>query len=147
MARLLSPDEMRPTVDDCKLVELPRINDRRGNLSVIEGGVHVPFAIARVYYLYDVPGGETRGGHAHKELQQLVVAMMGAFDVVVDDGRNRKSILLNRSYYGLYIPRLIWRELENFSSGSVCAVMASLPYAEDDYYRDYEEFLGVENGD
>ena len=127
-------------LDDCYLIDLPKITDPRGNLTFIEGEHHVPFDIKRVYYLYDVPGGETRGGHAHRRLEQLIIAAMGSFEVVVDDGRERKSFFLNRSYYGLYIPNMIWRELENFSSGSVCLVLASEHYDESDYYRDYDEF-------
>lgn len=128
-------------IDACRIFELPRITDPRGNLTFIESHRHVPFEIQRVYYLYDVPGGETRGGHAHRRLEQLIIAMSGAFDVVVDDGRERQTVTLNRSYYGLYVPRLVWRELVNFSSGSVCTVLASRPYEEDDYFRDYEVFL------
>ncbi|MHB1261142.1 MAG: sugar 3,4-ketoisomerase [Thermoplasmatota archaeon] len=129
------------TVDDCRILDLPRINDPRGNLTFIEGARHVPFEIKRVYYLYDVPGGESRGGHAHRDLQQLIIAMSGSFDVVVDDGRKRRTFNLNRSYYGLYIPTMIWRELANFSSGSVCTVLASNRYDEADYYRDYDDFV------
>lgn len=125
----------------CRIVHLPRIADPRGNLTALEGGVHVPFDIARVYYLYDVPGGESRGGHAHRELEQLIVAAAGSFDVIADDGTEVTRFHLNRSYYGLYVPRLTWRELGNFSSGSVCLVLASQVYSEDDYYRDYDEFL------
>jgi len=125
----------------CHLVDLPKINDPRGNLTFIEGGRHVPFGIRRVYYLYDVPGGAERGGHAHKELHQLIVAMSGSFDVILDDGREKKRIHLNRSYTGLYVCPMIWRELDNFSSGSVCMVLASNHYDESDYYRDYPEFL------
>lgn len=131
------------TVDDCRIVELPRITDPRGNLSFIESHRHIPFDIKRVYYVYDVPGGETRGGHAHKRLRQLIVAMSGSFDVLLDDGERQRTVSLNRSYYGLYIPTMIWRELVNFSSGSVCTVMASEYYEEDDYFRDYEEFLAT----
>jgi dTDP-4-dehydrorhamnose 3,5-epimerase-like enzyme len=127
-------------VEDSRIVELPRITDPRGNLTFIEGSNHIPFDIARVYYLYDVPGGETRGGHAHRQLEQLIIAMSGAFDVVLDDGADRKTISLNRSYFGLYVPRMLWRELVNFSSGSVCAVLASRPYEPEDYYYDYDEF-------
>ena len=125
----------------CHMIDLPKINDPRGNLTFIEGGRHVPFEIRRVYYLYDVPGGAERGGHAHKELHQLIVAMSGSFDVILDDGRERQRIHLNRSYNGLYVCPMIWRELDNFSSGSVCMVLASNHYDEADYYRDYQEFL------
>lgn len=133
------------TVNSCKIIELPVVNDPRGNLTYIEQGNHIPFEIQRVYYLYDVPGGAERGGHAHKELQQLIVAMAGSFDVVVDDGNNKKRFHLNRSYYGLYVPTMIWRELDNFSSGSVCMVLASNRYQESDYYRDYSDFLLARN--
>jgi len=128
-------------LSDCKLIDLPRIFDPRGNLTFIEGGRHVDFDIRRVYYLYDVPGGSERGGHAHKELRQLIVAMSGSFDVHLDDGDEQKIIQLNRSYVGLYICPMIWRELHNFSSGSVCMVLASNLYDEADYYRDYQQFL------
>ena len=124
----------------CKLIDLPRINDPRGNLTFVEGQRHVPFEIKRVFYLYDVPGGETRAGHALRTCEQFIVAMSGSFDVIADDGRSRSRFQLNRSYFGLYLPPLIWRELENFSSGSVCLVLASEPYAEPGYYRDYDEF-------
>lgn len=130
----------------CKILELPKISDPRGNLTFIEGTRHVPFAIERVYYLYDVPGGAERGGHAHKELHQFIVAMSGSFDVVLDDGFAKKRIHLNRSYYGLYVCPMVWRELDNFSSGSVCMVLASNLYSESDYYRNYAEFLEVVRG-
>lgn len=128
------------SIDDCRLIDLPKIADPRGNLTFIEGGVHVPFAIERVYYLYDVPGGAERGGHAHRALHQLIVAMSGSFDVLLDDGRNRRQVHLNRSYFGLFVCPMIWRELTNFSSGSVCMVLASNRYDEADYYRDYAQF-------
>lgn len=128
-------------IDLCKIISLPKIADPRGNLTFIEGGTHIPFDIQRVYYLYDVPGGAERGGHAHKGLQQLIIAMSGSFDVVLDDGHAKKRVHLNRSYSGLYVCPMIWRELDNFSSGSVCMVLASNKYDEDDYFRDYKEFM------
>ena len=131
---------------DCRLIDLPKISDPRGNLTFIEGGRHVPFEIRRVYYLYDIPGGAERGGHAHKALHQLIVAMSGSFDVVLKDREHERRFHLNRSYYGLYICPMIWRELDNFSSGSVCMVLASNLYDESDYYRDYDEYLRVVNG-
>ncbi|MEM0135473.1 MAG: FdtA/QdtA family cupin domain-containing protein [Thermoplasmatales archaeon] len=128
---------------DCKIINLKKISDPRGNLTVIESLNDVPFEIKRIYYIYDVPGGESRGAHAHKMLEQLIIAVSGSFDVKVDDGRERKTFSLNRAYYGLLIPKLIWREMDNFSSGSVCLVLASDFYKESDYIRDYNEFLGV----
>jgi len=128
---------------NCRTIELPKISDPRGNLTFIEGDHHVPFDIRRVYYLYDVPGGAERGGHAHKELSQLIVAMSGSFDVLLDDGREKRRFHLNRSYYGLYVCPMIWRELDNFSSGSVCMVLASNRYDEADYYRDYDQYLAA----
>jgi hypothetical protein len=128
------------SVDECRMIDLPRINDPRGNLTFVEGSRHIPFEIKRVFYLYDVPGGETRAGHALKTCHQFIVAMSGSFDAVVDDGRTRSHFRLNRSYYGLYLPPKIWRELENFSSGSVCLVLASEPYVESGYYREYSQF-------
>ncbi len=129
------------SIDRCQIIELPKIHEPRGNLTFIEGGVHVPFDIQRVYYLYDVPGGSERGGHAHKQLHQFIVAMSGSFDIVLDDGQNKKRVHLNRSYNGLYVCPMIWRELDNFSSGSVCMVLASTKYAEEDYFRDYADFM------
>jgi len=128
-------------IEDCKIIDLPKISDPRGNLTFVEGGVHVPFDFQRAYYLYDVPGGAERGGHAHKALSQLIIAMSGSFDIHLDDGRNKKTYHLNRSYYGLYVCPMIWREMDNFSSGSVCMVLASHKYDESDYYRDYAEFM------
>lgn len=125
----------------CRIIELPKITDPRGNLTFIEANRHVPFEIRRVYYTYDVPGGAERGGHGHKELAQLIIAMSGSFDVVLDDGEAKQSFHLNRSYFGLYVAPMIWREINNFSSGSVCMVLASEFYSETDYYRDYDEFL------
>src|SRR5450756_1223106 len=122
-------------INNCKVIELPRVHDPRGNLTFIEGGSQIPFDIQRVYYLYDVPGGAERGGHAHKALHQLIIAMSGSFDVVLDDGKDKKRVHLNRSYFGLYVCPMIWRELDNFSSGSVCMVLASNLYEETDYLR------------
>ncbi|MDT8303287.1 MAG: FdtA/QdtA family cupin domain-containing protein [Sedimentisphaerales bacterium] len=131
------------SIRNCKIIELPKITEPRGNLTFIEQGSHIPFDIQRVYYLYDVPGGAERGGHAHKALHQLIVAMSGSFDVVLDDGNEKKRFHLNRSYYGLYVCPMVWRELDNFSSGSVSLVLASNRYDEDDYYRDYNEYLSA----
>jgi hypothetical protein len=132
-------------LNKCQKTDLPRINDPRGNLTFIEGGRHIPFDIQRVYYLYDVPGGAERGGHAHKNLHQLIVAMSGSFDVHLDDGTSKKTIHLNRSYSGLYICPMIWREIDNFSSGAVCMVLASNYYDESDYFRNYQDFLKANN--
>ena len=131
------------SLSKCKIIELPKVADQRGNLTFIEENRHIPFEIKRVYYLYDVPGGESRGGHAHKNLQQFIIAASGSFDVILDDGFERKGFHLNRSYYGLYVPPMIWRELDNFSSGSVCLVLASELYDEEDYIRDYETFRNM----
>lgn len=128
------------SIKDCKIVELPKIADPRGNLSFIEGGNHIPFDIKRVYYLYDVPGGSDRGSHAHKNLHQFIIAMSGSFDVVLDDGKQKQRFHLNRSHYGLYVCPMMWRDLDNFSSGSVCMVLASERYDEADYIRNYEQF-------
>jgi hypothetical protein len=136
---------MEQLLDRCKIIDLPKISDPRGNLTFIEGGRQIPFAIQRVYYLYDVPGGSERGGHAHKDLHQLIIAMSGSFDVILDDGENKKRIHLNRSYSGLYVCPMIWRELDNFSSASVCLVLASNRYDETDYYRDYDDFMLARN--
>ena len=127
-------------IADCHLIQLPKNRDHRGNLTFVEGGRHVGFDIKRVYYLYDVPGGEVRGGHAHRHIEQVIIAASGSFDVVLDDGVKRARFMLNRSYYGLFVPTMVWRELENFSSGSVCLVLASDHYSEDDYIRDLHEF-------
>ena len=129
------------SIADCRIIDLPQVHDPRGNLTFIEGGRHLPFEIKRVYYLYDVPGGSTRAGHGHKTLQQLVVAMAGSFDIELDDGYAKQKYHLNRSHYGLYISPMIWRDIDNFSSGSVCMVLASDYFEEADYFRDYEEFL------
>jgi dTDP-4-dehydrorhamnose 3,5-epimerase-like enzyme len=123
------------------MYDLPRINDPRGNLTFLEANRHIPFEIRRVYYLYDVPGGSSRAGHAHKDLHQLVISISGSFDIHLDDGFNKKTIHMNRSYKGLYICPMIWREVDNFSSGAVCLVLASDYYDEQDYYRNYGEFI------
>jgi dTDP-4-dehydrorhamnose 3,5-epimerase-like enzyme len=132
---------MKTTIHDCKLIELPQKYDLRGSLTPITNQDQIPFDIVRTYYLYDVPGGESRGGHAHRELQQLIMSVMGAFDVVLDDGADKKTVRLERAYYGLYVPRQIWRELINFSSGAICLVLASIPYDEAEYIRDYDTFI------
>jgi len=124
-----------------RCIKLPKIKDVRGNLTFIEQERHIPFNIQRVYYLYDVPGGESRGGHAHRELEQFIIAVNGSFNLMLDDGKSSERIQLNRSYYGIHIPPGTWRELENFSSGSVCLVLASRHYDEDDYIRDREDFV------
>jgi len=129
------------SLDSCQIVELPKVADNRGNLTFVEGTRHIPFDIKRVYYLYDVPGGAERGGHAHKDLRQLIICISGAFDIMLDDGRQKKRYHLNRSYFGLYVCPMIWREMDNFSSGAVCLVLASNFYDEADYYRDYSEFI------
>ncbi|MDX2074365.1 MAG: FdtA/QdtA family cupin domain-containing protein [Alphaproteobacteria bacterium] len=129
------------SVHDSRLIDLPRIHDPRGNLTFVEGGIHIPFDIKRVYYLYDVPGGAARAAHGHKALRQVMIAMSGSFDITLDDGFEKKKIHLNRSYHGLYIPPMLWRDLDNFSSGAVCMVLASEVYDEGDYFRNYAQFL------
>lgn len=134
-------------IEDCQVLALPRINDPRGNLTFVEGGRHVPFEIKRIYYLYDVPGGAERGGHAHKTLRQLIIALSGSFDIHLDDGRAKKMEHLNRGYNGLYLCPMTWREISNFSSGAVCLVLASGYYDEHDYYRDYARFQAAAMGE
>ncbi len=129
------------SIDDCKMIEIPKISDPRGNLTFIEGGNHLPFDVKRVFYLYDVPTGEGRGAHAHKELNQFIVCLSGSFDVSVDDGKNKSLIHLNRPWKGVHIPPMIWASEINFDAGSVCLVMASDVYDEADYIRDYDDFL------
>lgn len=138
---LHSDDGTNTTPRNCRNIDLPKISDPRGNLTFIEGDHHIPFDIKRVFYLYDVPGGAWRAGHALKTCHQFIIAVSGSFDVTLDDGSQRQRYHLNRSYYGLYIPPLIWREMDNFSSGSVCLALASEVYSETDYYRDYREFI------
>lgn len=132
---------MKNTVYDCSIVELPKVHNRAGNITAIENQLHVPFDVKRVYYLYDVPGGEDRGGHAHRKLQQYIVAVSGAFDVLLDDGVNKKIVHLDRPYNGLHVIPGVWRELLNFSSGTICLVLASEIYDEDDYLREYQNFI------
>ena len=127
-------------MDKARIIELPRFLDSRGNLSFVEQLNHIPFEIKRTYWIYDVPGGEDRGGHAFKENKEFIVALSGAFDVIVDDGQQKKTFTLNRSYYGLFVPAGTWREMTNFSTNSLALVMASTPYDADDYIRDYEQF-------
>ena len=131
----------RTTVYDCSIIELDKHHHVKGNITVVENNKTIPFEVKRTYYLYDVPGGESRGGHAHKKLSQLIIAASGSFRVTLDDGNVKRSFLLNRPYQGLYIVPGIWRELDDFSSGSVCLVLASMPYEVEDYIRDYNEFL------
>lgn len=136
------------TLQRCRMIEFPKIKDARGNLTFIEGDRHVPFQIRRVYYLYDVPGGEARGGHAHQQLEQVIIAVNGSFDVEIDDGHEKRVVRLCRASEGLHLVPGIWRELTNFTSGSVCLVLASQPYEESDYYRDYDQFLeAVQRGE
>lgn len=128
-------------IRNCQIIDLPKILDRRGNLSIIEQYKNIPFKIARTYWIYDVPGGEKRGGHAYRENEEFIVALSGSFDVVLDDGKNREVFSLNRSYYGLYIPGGLWREMNNFSTNSLALVLASTPYNAEDYIYDYQAFL------
>ena len=130
------------SVFDCTVIELKKNHQEKGNLTVVENEKEIPFNVKRCYYLYDVPGGEARGGHAHKELKQLIIAASGCFDVHLDDGAVKRTFTLNRPYFGLFVVPGIWRELDNFSSGSVCLVLASEVYAAEDYIRNYNEFLG-----
>jgi dTDP-4-dehydrorhamnose 3,5-epimerase-like enzyme len=134
------------SLNDCRIVELPKITDPRGNLTFVESERNIPFEIKRVYYLYDVPGGAVRAGHGHRNLHQLVIAIAGSFDVLLDDGQEKTQIHLDRSYRGLYIAPMTWREINNFSSGSVCVVLASDFYDESDYFREYEDFLDAVRG-
>lgn len=133
------------TVNDVKLVELPKYLDQRGNLSFVQNNAQIPFEIKRTYWIYDVPGGEARGGHAYKETEEFVIAISGAFDVTVDDGKEKKTFSLNRSYYGLYIPKGLWREIENFSTNSFALEFASTSFYEDDYVRDYNDYLTLKS--
>ena len=129
-----------------KILNLPKILDKRGNLSFIEQENHVPFKIRRTYWIYDVPGGEKRGGHAYKNNEELIVALSGSFDVIVNDGKEKKTFSLNRSYYGLYVPKGTWREMQNFSTNSLALILSSTNYDESDYIRDYDEFMQIYHG-
>ena len=133
--------------EDCRIITLPSIeSERKGRLTAIYNSEHIPFDVKRVYYLYDVPAGSERGGHAHRELEQLIISVSGSFDVVVKDGAHEKTFTLNRPFYGLYMPQQLWRELTNFSAGSICLVLASALYDEQDYIRDYEQFIAFKAG-
>jgi len=132
-------------INQIKIINLPKILDERGNLSFIEENHHIPFKIERCYWIYDVPGGEMRGGHAYKNNQEFIVALSGSFDVVLDDGKERKIFTLNRSYYGLYVPNMIWREMENFSTNSLALILSSTPFEKKDYIYDFEEFKILRN--
>ena len=136
---------MNPNIP--QLIQLPKILDDRGNLTFIESENHIPFKIKRTYWIYDVPGGQKRGGHAYKKLQEFIIALSGSFDVVIDDGENKKVFTLNRSYYGLYVPNMLWRSMENFSTNALCLNLASEHYSENDYIRDYDEFLKLTNNE
>ena len=129
------------TINDVKIIELPKFTDPRGNLSFVEQLNHIPFEIKRTYWIYDVPGGEARGGHAFKKNQEFIVALSGSFDVVLDDGQEKKTFTLNRSYYGVFVPKGLWREMENFSTNSLAMILSSTKYDVNDYIRDYDEFL------
>jgi len=131
---------MQTSVFDCNILRLPKVYNKSGNITAINNQLEIPFKTKRVYYLYDIPGGESRGGHAHKELQQLIIAASGSFDIIIDDGMVKRTFHLSRPYTGLYLPSGLWRELDNFSSGSICLVLASLRYDENDYIRDYKSF-------
>ena len=136
-----------PTVYDCSIIELPKIENRAGNITPVHGKLNIPFDISRVFYSYDIPGGEARGAHAHKECHQLLIAASGSYEVLLDDGVNKRTILLNRPFYGLHIPPGIWASEQGFSSGSICLVLASHVYDEKDYIRDYKQFTTYkENG-
>ena len=133
---------MKTTLADAHIINLPKISDPRGNLTFIEGdGRHIPFDIKRAYWIYDVPGGEKRGGHAYRTNEEFIIALSGSFDVVLDDGTERKTFSLNRSYFGLYVPSMVWRQLENFSTNGVTLILASTQYAPEDYIRDYDAFV------
>jgi len=142
MSYLATTSSKKPaSIENCHVVDLPKIPDARGNLTFIEEEDHISFSIQRAYWIYDVPGGQQRGGHAYKRLQEFMIALSGSFDIVLDDGHSTKRVTLNRPYYGLYVPNMIWRHLDNFSTNSVCLILASLPYTPSDYIYDRDEFL------
>lgn len=136
---------MKSNVYDCVVLPLNKIHNRAGNITIVESEKNIPFDICRIYYLYDIPGGETRGGHAHKDLHQLIVAASGSFNVLLDDGENKKIVMLNRPDFGLMIVPGIWREIFEFSSGAICLVLASLKYDENDYINEYDDFIKFKN--
>ncbi len=129
--------------DEIRIINLPKIEDDRGNLSFIEEGIHIPFKIKRSYWIYDVPGGETRGSHEFKKSKEFIIALSGSFDIVLHDGKEERKFSLNRSYYGLYIPQMIWRKIENFSTNSLALILSSVVYDKDDYVRDFNQFLSI----
>ncbi len=131
------------SLEQVKIIQLPKVPDERGNLSFFENEKQIPFSVARTYWIYDVPGGETRGGHAYKTLQEFIVALSGSFDVVLNDGKEEKKFTLNRSYYGLYVPRMIWRQMENFSTNSLALIVADQSYKEEEYIRDFSSFSSL----
>ena len=137
--------DKRYSIFDCSVIHFPKIHNRAGNITAIQNNIEIPFGISRVYYLYDVPGGETRGAHAHKQLEHVIIAESGSFDVTIDDGKNKKTVQLNRPNFGLHIKPYMWRDLSNFSSGAICLVLASHLYEAEDYLRDYDEFLNLTN--
>jgi hypothetical protein len=134
------------TVFDCSIVEMPRLKNRAGNISIAENNINLPFEVKRVFYIYDIPGGEDRGAHAHKECHQFLIAASGSFEIEMNDGINKRTVVLNRPYYGLHIPPGIWAAEKGFSSGAICLVLASEGYKEEDYIREYNNFLGYKNG-
>ncbi len=139
-------NRVKNTVYDCAMLTFPKIDDPRGALTFIEQERHIPFTIARAYWIYDVPGGERRGGHAFREQEECIIALSGSFDVLLDDGEAQKIVTLNRAYYGLFVPRMIWRRMQSFSTNSVAYILASRPYDEEDYVRDYEAYRALSRG-
>lgn len=137
----MSMESRKRRVHDASMIQLPRIHANNGSISAVNNEIEIPFKTKRVYYLYDIPGGSERGGHGHKDLQQLIISICGSFEIILDDGVVKRSIVLNQPNEGIYLPSGLWRELVNFSSGAICLVLASDSYSEDDYFRDYEEFL------